>query len=127
MERYEKYKDSGVEWIGEIPEGWDIKPFRYNASNFGNGTTATQREFQTDFPVSRIETISTGKINFQKTGYLNDEDAQEKYRMKAGDILLSHINSLDYIGNCARYDSKKPLYHGMNRVQILVYGTHILD
>ncbi len=24
MERYEKYKASGVEWIGEIPEGWRI-------------------------------------------------------------------------------------------------------
>ena len=23
MERYEKYKDSGVEWIGKIPEGWE--------------------------------------------------------------------------------------------------------
>ena len=23
MERYERYKDSGVEWIGEIPEGWE--------------------------------------------------------------------------------------------------------
>ena len=25
MERYEAYKDSGVEWIGEIPECWDIR------------------------------------------------------------------------------------------------------
>ena len=24
MERYEKYKDSGVEWIGEIPEEWEV-------------------------------------------------------------------------------------------------------
>lgn len=22
MERYDEYKDSGVEWIGEIPSGW---------------------------------------------------------------------------------------------------------
>jgi len=27
--RYEKYKDSGVEWIGEIPEGWKIKPLKH--------------------------------------------------------------------------------------------------
>lgn len=24
MERYERYKDSGVEWLGEVPEHWDI-------------------------------------------------------------------------------------------------------
>lgn len=25
MERYEAYKDSGVEWIGEIPAGWRVE------------------------------------------------------------------------------------------------------
>ncbi len=24
MERYESYKDSGVEWIGEIPDEWKV-------------------------------------------------------------------------------------------------------
>ena len=28
MERYSKYKDSGVEWIGEIPEGWSVHSLR---------------------------------------------------------------------------------------------------
>ncbi len=28
MQRYEKYKDSGVEWIGEIPEGWEVKKLK---------------------------------------------------------------------------------------------------
>ncbi len=25
MNRYEKYKDSGIAWIGEIPEGWSVR------------------------------------------------------------------------------------------------------
>lgn len=29
MERYEKYKDSGIEWIGEIPEQWDVKKIKH--------------------------------------------------------------------------------------------------
>ena len=29
MERYEKYKDSGVEWIGEIPAGWEVRNLRW--------------------------------------------------------------------------------------------------
>ncbi len=28
MQRYEKYKDSGVEWIGEIPDGWEVKKLK---------------------------------------------------------------------------------------------------
>ena len=26
--KYERYKDSGVEWLGEIPEHWEIAPFQ---------------------------------------------------------------------------------------------------
>jgi type I restriction enzyme, S subunit len=29
LARYERYKDSGVEWIGEIPEGWEVLPLRW--------------------------------------------------------------------------------------------------
>ena len=28
MKSYPSYKDSGVEWIGEIPSGWDIKKIK---------------------------------------------------------------------------------------------------
>ncbi len=29
MQRYESYKDSGVEWIGEIPSDWEIKKLKH--------------------------------------------------------------------------------------------------
>ena len=30
MNKYPKYKPSGVEWIGEIPEHWDVKRLKYS-------------------------------------------------------------------------------------------------
>jgi type I restriction enzyme S subunit len=24
--RYPKYKDAGIEWLGEVPEDWEVKP-----------------------------------------------------------------------------------------------------
>ena len=27
--KYEVYKDSGVEWLGKVPEGWKLEKFRY--------------------------------------------------------------------------------------------------
>ncbi|MGN0262141.1 MAG: restriction endonuclease subunit S [Eggerthellaceae bacterium] len=33
MRRYEAYKDSGVEWIGEIPVGWEIRRLKTLATN----------------------------------------------------------------------------------------------
>jgi type I restriction enzyme S subunit len=32
MKPYPKYKDSGVEWLGEIPEGWELKKFKFLSS-----------------------------------------------------------------------------------------------
>ncbi|TLD43430.1 MAG: Type I restriction-modification system, specificity subunit S [Candidatus Jettenia ecosi] len=31
MKRYKKYKDSGIEWVGEIPDHWEIKRLKYLA------------------------------------------------------------------------------------------------
>lgn len=28
MKQYDSYKDSGVEWIGEVPSHWEILPFK---------------------------------------------------------------------------------------------------
>ncbi len=30
--RYDKYKDSGTEWIGEIPDSWSVKRLKVLAS-----------------------------------------------------------------------------------------------
>ena len=32
MKRYETYKDSGIEWLGEIPEHWKVVPLKFNLS-----------------------------------------------------------------------------------------------
>lgn len=41
MKRYDKYKQSGISWIGEIPEHWGVKRLKYllektNAGIWGN-------------------------------------------------------------------------------------------
>lgn len=77
-----------------------------------NGCSENQVSFETEFPVTRIETISKGILNFDKMGYVEKIDSS--YLLQYGDILLSNINSLKYIGNCVFFDEDKPLYHGMN-------------
>ena len=81
-----------------------------------NGSNEVQVNFETEFPVTRIETISKGNINFDKVGFV--ETIDKSYQLKKGDILLSNINSLKYIGNCVYFDMDKILYHGMNLMLI---------
>ncbi len=39
LKPYPKYKDSGIEWLGEIPEGWEVKRLKYVAESVKTGTT----------------------------------------------------------------------------------------
>ena len=42
--QYQKYKDSGVEWIGEIPEHWDIYKISHLSQVNSGGTPSTSKE-----------------------------------------------------------------------------------
>ncbi len=40
--RYERYKDSGVEWLGEVPEHWNIAPIKRLANLITGLTPPTE-------------------------------------------------------------------------------------
>lgn len=56
LKPYPKYKDSGIQWIGEIPEGWKIRKLKYNYEIIG----------KTDIPAS--EGNENGKYPFFTSG-----------------------------------------------------------
>ena len=125
-QQYEEYKDSGVEWLGEIPSHWGIQPLKHLLLLIKNGATATQVD-ETDktVPISRIETISTGEINTSKVGYINPNTISESYKLDKGDILFSHINSLSMIGNLALKRDETTLFHGMNLLRLKVDASKV--
>ena len=41
--RYPKYKDSGVEWLGEVPEHWEVKRLRLLCCNDRQWEDAVRR------------------------------------------------------------------------------------
>jgi len=44
MKKYDAYKPSGVDWIGEIPEGWEIKKIKHNFEIYAGATPKTEKE-----------------------------------------------------------------------------------
>jgi type I restriction enzyme S subunit len=110
-----KMKDSGIEWLGMVPEGWEVLSIRHCLEQVFNGITTEQIDESDDtFPVTRIETISYGVIDRERVGYISKNDARDDRKLVPGDILFSNINSLSMIGNCAIYNGEFELYAGMN-------------
>src|SRR5438067_1758837 len=72
-------------------------------------------------PISRIETISEGVIDFSRVKYATPTPRErQKYQLQSGDILFSHINSPEHIGKTALFRSNKPLIHGINLLLLRV-------
>ena len=84
MIKYQSYKPLGVEWIGEIPEGWKISKYKYNL-NILSGFPFKSELFDNEngFPLLRIRDITSGTI---ETYYNGDFD--NKYIIKKGDIVI---------------------------------------
>ena len=62
LEKYPKYKESGVEWLGEIPEGWEIKKLKFLIKEHsGNG-----------FPIAEQDN-KQGIIPFYKVSDINGD------------------------------------------------------
>ena len=97
----------------EFTDEWKEVPFASNLERLENGVNYNTND-KNGVPMSRIETISTGRIDYTKVGYCSTPQKIEHYIMRYGDILFSHINSLKHIGKTAYYSAEKPLYHGMN-------------
>lgn len=51
MERYEKYKDSGIEWIGEIPENWEVKRLKRFAKICNGQDHKSVYDLSGDYPI----------------------------------------------------------------------------
>ena len=97
----------------EFTDEWKEVLFASNLERLENGATYNTND-KDGVPMSRIETISTGRIDYTKVGHCSTPQKIEHYIMRYGDILFCHINSLKHIGKTAYYSAEEPLYHGMN-------------
>lgn len=85
----------------------------------GNGTNVEQIEEEGKYRVSRIQTIADGSVDLSKTKFTNDEVKSEAF-LQPGDILLSHINSIDHLGKSAIFLEKDAsVIHGINLIRLV--------
>ena len=90
MERYNEYKDSGVQWLGEIPSHWDMQRWRFLLTENKVKNTDCKVKVQLQFKYGDI----VRKAN-------QDEDADvleaiSKYTVVAPDDIMINGLNLNY-------------------------------
>ena len=87
-----------------------------------NGAIIKQAKGAKGYPITRIETLSNNFFNRDKLGYADifDITPYKDYILESGDLIMSHINSRQFLGRTVLYNKLKDeiIIHGMNVLRI---------
>lgn len=108
--RYDSYKASGVEWLGDIPEHWEVKKLKFLGKIFAgiNGKKGDDfsKEFKEGFkPFIPFTNICNNlKISNEQYQYVNIESSESQNLVEFNDILfLMSSETLEDIAKCSIY------------------------
>jgi type I restriction enzyme S subunit len=93
-------KDSGVEWLGEVPEHWAIKPLRY-LGDCQNGINIGAEAFGSGFPfVSYGDAYKNRVLPDNGSGLVQSTaEDRRKYSLLRGDVLFTRTSeTIEEIG-----------------------------
>jgi len=106
-------KDSGVEWIGEIPSGWDVLRLKYYVE-FDSGFSFKSNDFVSDgIPLIKIGNLYQNQLDVSRSpSYLPTDFLRQfdQFRIEKDDILISLTGTLgkkDY-GFSIKYELDYP-------------------
>lgn len=98
MNRYQSYKPSGVEWIGEIPSNWSVTKIKYtkkdSKDSFIDGDWIESKDLS-DEGIRYITSgnIGEGRYKEQGSGYISEDTFKELNctEIFEGDLVISRL------------------------------------
>src|SRR5690625_1055289 len=93
LKPYPKYKDSGVEWIGEIPQDWRISKVKYKA-RINELTLAETTDSNTQIKYIDIGSVdSTGKILLKEKMKFEHAPSRARRVLRKNDTIISTVRT----------------------------------
>ena len=85
-------RDSGVQWLGQVPEHWDVRAISKCITKITNGYVGPTRDILVEEGVPYIQAthIKNGVVNFDNAYFVRQEWSDKKLKsiLKAGDVLI---------------------------------------
>lgn len=117
-----KMKDSGVDWIGEIPEGWEVCSLKKVATIIlGKMLSNNPTE---KYPYLCAKDVHYGNVDLSdlKMMYFSKEE-RERYRVQNGDMLI--VEGGAGAGGCAVFDGDMEVF--IQNSIMIVRGNSNMD
>lgn len=107
MKAYPKYKESGVEWLGEVPNHWSRLPLKHLTGSFvKDGPHETPIFLDKGIPFLSVDGIQNNRLVFKGCRHISEDDHaiySKKCKPAKGDVLLGKAAS---VGKVAYVDTE---------------------
>jgi type I restriction enzyme S subunit len=97
-------KDSGVEWLGEVPEHWEVQHLKRTLRSCDYGISDSLL-VEGKIAVLRMGNIQDGKITKDDIKYT--DSVPDYLLLESGDLLFNRTNSLDLIGKVGMFQGNE--------------------
>ncbi|MDU4288632.1 restriction endonuclease subunit S [Mixta calida] len=98
-------KDSGVEWLGEVPEHWIVTRLKYLTSTFEQGWSPqceARLAEEYEYGVLKVGCVNSGEFNpLEHKALPSTLTPQKQYLVKKDDLLISRANTKELVGSSA--------------------------
>lgn len=106
-------KDSGIEWIGEIPQAWSAQPLKYITSSIESGRSVDGANCPANENEPGVLTLSSVyKASFNPQANKAVEDAESisllRCPVKGESLLISRCNTSEWVGTAAIVEKDIP-------------------
>lgn len=102
-------KDSGVEWIDEIPAHWDTLPLKRIVSGIESGTSVDGAKWpasNTEKGVLSLSAVYQGEFRPQENKAVKSSDSTRlSCPVRKGTLLISRCNTSEWVGTAAYVDN----------------------
>lgn len=126
MERYEAYKDSGIEWIGEIPEDWIYARLKQHNSIAGRigwqGLTSDEYCDEGPYLITGINFVN-GMIDWNSCVRISNERWAEatQIQISDGDLLITKDGTVGKIAFAADLQGRASLNSGVMVIRPITF------
>lgn len=119
-----KMKESGIDWIGQIPEEWEISKIKFTTQLNGRigwqGLTSAEYKEEGPYLITGTD-FHNGTINFETAVHIDEKRWSEasQIQVENGDLLITKDGTVGKVAIISGLDDKASLNSGVLRIQTI--------
>jgi type I restriction enzyme S subunit len=110
--RYPKYKDSGVEWLGEVPEHWTVHRLKRFICSLESGTSVNAADIpatEAEVGVLKTSCVYAGEFDpSENKTIVAEEVGRATCPVRKGTLIVSRMNTPDLVGAAGLVKDQHP-------------------